>query len=114
MNFLIPLTLTHFAVMSRPTGPYESSEFEHSSIPEVQPLRSAGSDGNRPMSEFQSELVSLAAAVNGECFQSNSSDESSKKMAVKEADQYVKSAFAKFLRKSRAAARLDADESSIV
>ncbi|KAM0935932.1 putative phosphoesterase, alkaline-phosphatase-like, core domain superfamily [Dioscorea sansibarensis] len=144
-------------VMSRPTGPYESSEFEHSSIPatikkmfnltsdflsrrdawagtfervlqglssprtdcpevlpEVRPLRSAGPDGNRPMSEFQSELVSLAAAVNGECFQSNSSDESSKKMAVKEADQYVKSAFAKFLRKSRAAARLDADESSIV
>lgn len=66
------------------------------------------------MSEFQSELVSLAAAVNGEYFWSNSNLEYSKKMAVKEADQYVRSAFAKFLRKSRRAATLGADESSIV
>lgn len=56
-------------------------------LPKVWPLRIAGPDGNRSMSKFQSDqLVSLVVTINGEYIWSNPSRESSKKMAVKEAD----------------------------
>ncbi|CAN6718218.1 unnamed protein product [Malus baccata var. baccata] len=72
-------------------------------LPDVVPLRKteAKEDGN--LSEFQGEVVQLAAP-----------DEMSKKMSVREAHEYVKGAVSRFIRASKEAIKLGADESAIV
>lgn len=66
------------------------------------------------LSEFQRELVDLAAALNGDFPLSSSSDETTKNMTVWEADQYVTRAVSRFLQASKEAVASEADQSAIV
>ncbi|TQE12940.1 hypothetical protein C1H46_001586 [Malus baccata] len=83
-------------------------------LPDVVPLRKteAKEDGN--LSEFQGEVVQLAAVLNGDHYLSSYPDEMSKKMSVREAHEYVKGAVSRFIRASKEAIKLGADESAIV
>uniref|UniRef100_A0A803P833 Non-specific phospholipase C6 n=1 Tax=Cannabis sativa TaxID=3483 RepID=A0A803P833_CANSA len=83
-------------------------------LPEVTPLRTTEAKENSGLSEFQSEVVQLAAVLNGDHFLSSFPDEMGKKMSVKEAHEYVKGAVSRFIRASKEAIKLGADESAIV
>lgn len=89
-------------------------ELEAEVLPEVAPLRTTEADESKGLSEFQSEVVQLAAVLNGDHFLSSFPDEMSKKMNVKEAHKYVKGAVSRFIRASKEAIKLGADESAIV
>lgn len=83
-------------------------------LPDVTPLRRSEANENRGLSEFQSEIVQLAAVLNGDHFLSRFPDEMSKKMSVKEAHEYTIGAVSRFIRASKEAILLGADESAIV
>ncbi|GAV74261.1 Phosphoesterase domain-containing protein [Cephalotus follicularis] len=83
-------------------------------LPDVTPLRSGEAKEDRELSEFQGEVVQLAAVLNGDHFLSNFPHEMSKKMTVKEAQEYVKGSVSRFIRASKEAIKLGADESAIV
>ncbi|XP_047153905.1 non-specific phospholipase C6 [Vigna umbellata] len=83
-------------------------------LPDVNPLRSTEAKEDAGLSEFQSEVVQLAAVLNGDHFLSSFPDEMSKKMSVKEAHEYVRGAVSRFIRASKEAIKLGADESAIV
>jgi phospholipase C len=83
-------------------------------LPDVTPLRRTEAKEDGGLSEFQSEVVQLAAVLNGDHFLSSFPDEMSKKMSVKEAHDYVKGAVSRFIRASKEAIKLGADESAIV
>ena len=78
------------------------------------PLRSTEAKEHGSLSEFQSEVVQLAAVLNGDHFLSSFPDEMSKKMNVKQAHDYVKGAVSRFIRASKEAINLGADQSAIV
>ncbi|CAN1121130.1 Non-specific phospholipase C6 [Linum perenne] len=63
---------------------------------------------------FQREVVQLAAVLNGDHFLSSFPDEMTKNMNVNEAHEYVKAAVERFIRASKEAIMLGADESAIV
>ncbi|CAI9113026.1 OLC1v1013550C2 [Oldenlandia corymbosa var. corymbosa] len=83
-------------------------------LPDVAPLRSTGADENKGLSQFQGELVQLAAVLNGDHYLSSFSEEMGKKMNVREAHEYVKGAVSRFIRASKEAFKLGADKSAIV
>lgn len=83
-------------------------------LPDVAPLRKTETDENKGLSEFQGEVVQLAAVLNGDHFLSSFPDDMSKKMNVKEAHDYVRGAVSRFIRASKEAVSLGADESAIV
>lgn len=83
-------------------------------LPDVTPLRSSEADENRGLSEFQGEVVQLGAVLNGDHFLSSFRDEMRTKMNVKEAHEYVRGAVSRFIRASKEAIKLGADESAIV
>ncbi|KAJ9568218.1 hypothetical protein OSB04_004184, partial [Centaurea solstitialis] len=83
-------------------------------LPEVAPLRATEPDEARGLSQFQSEVVQLAAVLNGDHFLSSFPDEMGKKMSVKEAHTYVQGAVSRFITASKEAINLGADESAIV
>lgn len=147
-------------VVHRPSGPYPSSEFEHSSIPatikkmfnlsanflthrdawagtfegvvslrdsprtdcpealpdvqQASAMKTTWGDGG--VSEFQQEVVQLAAVVNGDHLLNSYPDEGmfGRSMKVKEAGQYVKKGMARFMEASRDALNLGASDSAIV
>lgn len=83
-------------------------------LPDVARLRKTEADEKRGLSEFQSEVVQLAGVLNGDHFLSSFPDEIGKKMNVKEAHEYVKGAVSRFIRASKQASKMGADESAIV
>ncbi|KAL3654987.1 Non-specific phospholipase C6 [Castilleja foliolosa] len=83
-------------------------------LPDVVPLRKTETNENRGLSEFQGELVQLAAVLNGDHFLSSFSDDMGMKMNVKEAHEYTKGAVSRFIRASKEAIGLGADPSAIV
>uniref|UniRef100_A0A6M2F414 Uncharacterized protein n=1 Tax=Populus davidiana TaxID=266767 RepID=A0A6M2F414_9ROSI len=83
-------------------------------MPDVAPLRTTEAKEDSSLSEFQSEVVQLAAVLNGDHFLSSFPDEISKKMNVKEALDYVEGSVTRFIRASKEAINLGADESAIV
>ncbi|OVA09562.1 Phosphoesterase [Macleaya cordata] len=83
-------------------------------LPEVTPLRSTEAKEDGGLSEFQTEVVQLAAVLNGDHLLSSFRGKMSKKMSVKEADKYVKGAVSRFIQASKEAVRLGAHESTIV
>ena len=83
-------------------------------LPDVVALRRTEPDESRDLSEFQGEVVQLAGVLNGDQFLNSFPDEMSKKMKVKEAHDYVKGAVSRFIRASKEAVKLGADESAIV
>ncbi|CAN1121136.1 Non-specific phospholipase C6 [Linum perenne] len=86
--------------------------------PDVTPLRKTtvanDKDEERKLSQFQREVVQLAAVLNGDHFLSSFPDEMTKNMNVNEAHEYVKAAVERFIRASKEAIMLGADESAIV
>lgn len=56
----------------------------------------------------------MAAVLNGDHFLSSFSDEMGKKMSVKEAHEYVKGVVSRFIRASKEAFKLGANELAIV
>lgn len=78
------------------------------------PLRKTEANEKSGLSEFQSEVVQLAAVLNGDHFLSSFPNEISGKMTVKEAHDYTRGAVSRFIRASKEAIKLGADESAIV
>lgn len=83
-------------------------------LPDVVPLRRSEADEERQVSEFQSEVVQLAAVLNGDHFLSSFPDEMSNKMSVRKAHDYVNNAVSRFITASKEAIKMGADESAIV
>ncbi|XP_077212203.1 non-specific phospholipase C6 [Tasmannia lanceolata] len=83
-------------------------------LPDAVPLRTTEANEERRLSEFQSEVVHLAAVLNGDHFLSSFPNEISQRMNVKQAHEYVKGAVSRFIRASKEAIKLGADESAIV
>ncbi|KAI4343599.1 hypothetical protein L6164_010933 [Bauhinia variegata] len=83
-------------------------------LPDVTPLRNSEAKEDAGLSEFQSEVVQLAAVLNGDHFLSSFPEEMGKKMSVKEAHEYVRGAVSRFIRASKEAIKLGAAESAIV
>lgn len=86
-------------------------------MPAPTPLRpTSEANENKIVSEFQSELVQLAAALHGDHIMhlESDSEEKSQKMTVKEADEYVNRVMTKFYEANEKAIRSNADESSIL
>ncbi|KAG1330938.1 non-specific phospholipase C6-like [Cocos nucifera] len=78
-------------------------------LPDATPLRMTGAKEGSPLSEFQIEIVQLAAALSGDDYSSSLSS-----MTVKEADGYVNDAISTFFRASKEALYLGADETEMV
>ncbi|KAL6850212.1 hypothetical protein ACP4OV_020839 [Aristida adscensionis] len=84
-------------------------------LPEVPFERPSPAKENGWLSDFQRELVELASFLNGDYMLTSLAQEAQrKKMTVKQADAYVRRAITGFLRASKQALRLGADESAIV
>ena len=83
-------------------------------LPDVAPMRTTEPNENAALSEFQGEVVQLAAVLNGDHFLNSFPDEVGKKMNVKQAHEYVKGATSRFIRASKEAMKLGADKSAIV
>ncbi|KAF8390663.1 hypothetical protein HHK36_025190 [Tetracentron sinense] len=83
-------------------------------LPDATPLRTTEAKEDGRLSEFQSEVVHLAAVLNGDHYLSSFPEEMSKKMSVKEAHEYVKGAVSRFISASKEAIKLGAQESAIV
>ncbi|PIA33801.1 hypothetical protein AQUCO_04000099v1 [Aquilegia coerulea] len=83
-------------------------------LPEAVPLRSTEAREDAELSEFQSEVVHLAGVLNGDHLLSSFPDEISENMDVKDAHKYVTGAVTRFIRASKEAIRLGAQESAIV
>ncbi|XP_026378856.1 non-specific phospholipase C6-like [Papaver somniferum] len=83
-------------------------------LPDATPLRTTEANEDGAISEFQSELVQLAAVLNGDHMLSSFRDDTREKMSVKEANEYVKGAISRFFRASKEAVKLGAQESAIV
>ncbi|KAL0689412.1 hypothetical protein Bca4012_089090 [Brassica carinata] len=83
-------------------------------LPDVAPMRTTEPNENAALSEFQGEVVQLAAVLNGDHFLNSFPDEVGKKMNVKQAHEYVKGATSCFIRASKEAMKLGADKSAIV
>ncbi|XP_040379779.1 non-specific phospholipase C6-like [Oryza brachyantha] len=88
-------------------------------LPEVPASAAAAAKGEGWLSDFQRELVQLAAFLNGDYMLSSSfaQEERGKgrrRMRVKEADAYVRRALKSFLDATKTAKRLGANDSAIV
>nr|CAD1824338.1 unnamed protein product [Ananas comosus var. bracteatus] len=83
-------------------------------LPEVTSLRPGIAHEDGWLSEFQSELVELAAVLNGDYFLNSFGHETGKKMTVKQADAYVKCTVKRFIQASKQAIRLGANASAII
>ncbi|CAK9158142.1 unnamed protein product [Ilex paraguariensis] len=141
-------------VLHGPSGPYPTSEFEHSSIPatvkkifnlpefltkrdawagtfedvlsrnsprtdcpatlpEPVKFREAEADGNSKLSEFQGEMIQMAATLCGDHRKDIYPDKLVENMTVSEAVEYLNNAFKKFTDECEKAKANGADESSI-
>ncbi|CAL9761655.1 unnamed protein product [Musa acuminata subsp. burmannicoides] len=83
-------------------------------LPDVPPLRATKAKEHRVVSEFQSEIVEMAAILNGDHRLTKHGDKTIKRMTVREADAYVSHAVARFFRASKDAIEKGADESKTV
>ncbi|KAG2596312.1 non-specific phospholipase C6-like [Panicum virgatum] len=84
-------------------------------LPEVPFERPTPPNEHGWLSDFQRELVELASFLNGDYMLTSLAQEArTKKMTVKQADAYVRRAITGFLRASKQALRLGANESAIV
>ncbi|GLU12693.1 hypothetical protein SLE2022_293550 [Rubroshorea leprosula] len=83
-------------------------------LPDAMPLRTTEVNEESELSEFQGELVQLGAVLTGDHFLSSFPGEMSKKMTVRQAHEYVRGSVSRFLRASKEAIKLGADESAIV
>ncbi|GLJ30364.1 hypothetical protein SUGI_0600800 [Cryptomeria japonica] len=156
-TIMISPWITKGTVVHRPSGPFPSSEYEHSSIPatvrkmfnlssnfltyrdawagtfesvinvkgtprtdcpvvlpEVKALRESPANETGKLSEFQKEMVQLAAVINGDHILKSYPDEIGKRMNVREANAYVEDAMSRFVEASMEAIKMGAPDSTIV
>ncbi|RZS28841.1 hypothetical protein BHM03_00062489 [Ensete ventricosum] len=83
-------------------------------LPDVLPLRATKANEDRVVSEFQSEIIQMAAILNGDHHLTKPGDKTIKRMTVREADAYVSHAVARLFRASKDAIEKGADESMTV
>lgn len=83
-------------------------------LPEPMKLREAGSKDDAKISDFQEELVQLAAALNGDHRKDIYPHKLVENMTVSEAHKYVEGAFKKFQDECQKARENGTDESEIV
>lgn len=83
-------------------------------LPEPIPLRKGDVQEGRKLSEFQREVVQLAAVLNGDHHLSSFLDEIHEKMTVRRAHNYVSGSISRFIRASREALKMGANGSVIV
>ncbi|KMS99828.1 hypothetical protein BVRB_1g016800 [Beta vulgaris subsp. vulgaris] len=154
-TFMISPWIEPGTVLHEPTGPYSTSQYEHSSIPatvkkifnlkdfltkrdawagtfegvanrksprtdcpvtlpEPVKLREDLPLENRLLSDFQAELVQMAACLNGDHKKKTYPDTLVEKMTVKEAAEYVHEAWKIFLHECEEARKRGEDDSAIV
>lgn len=83
-------------------------------LPEPVKLREAPAQEKAKLSEFQEELVQMAATLNGDHRKSIYPDKLTENMSVPDAVKYVEDAFNTFLNECEKAKQNGADESEIV
>ncbi|CAM8920525.1 unnamed protein product [Rhodiola kirilowii] len=83
-------------------------------LPDPVPLRRREPNESMALSEFQCEMVQLAAVLNGDHYMTSFWNDKIKKLSVKDAHEYVKGAVSRFIRASTEAINLGADKSAIV
>ncbi|KAL8140127.1 hypothetical protein V2J09_006148 [Rumex salicifolius] len=83
-------------------------------LPDATPLRTTKADEDRGLSEFQKEMVQLAAILNGDHYSNSFPDGLTRNMSVKQAHYYIKGAVSRFIRASKEALKIGANESTIV
>ncbi|XP_057820461.1 non-specific phospholipase C6 isoform X2 [Cryptomeria japonica] len=83
-------------------------------LPEVKALRESPANETGKLSEFQKEMVQLAAVINGDHILKSYPDEIGKRMNVREANAYVEDAMSRFVEASMEAIKMGAPDSTIV
>lgn len=83
-------------------------------LPEPVKLREAGSKDDAKISDFQEELVQLAAALNGDYKKDTYPHKLVENMTCSEAHKYVEEAFKKFQDECEKARKNGTDESKII
>eukprot|EP00253_Pinus_taeda_P023800 PITA_23800 len=83
-------------------------------LPEPNNMRATAAKEHAKLSEFQKELVQLAAVINGDHILKSYPNEIQNRMRVIEANSYVKDAMTRFVEASTEAIKLGASESTIV
>ncbi|KAH9300989.1 hypothetical protein KI387_012572 [Taxus chinensis] len=83
-------------------------------LPEVVALRETSPNEGGKLSEFQKEMVQLAAVINGDHILKSYPDEIANRMNVREANAYVEDAMSRFVEASREAMEMGAPDSTIV
>uniref|UniRef100_A0A0C9QTN8 TSA: Wollemia nobilis Ref_Wollemi_Transcript_10289_1948 transcribed RNA sequence n=1 Tax=Wollemia nobilis TaxID=56998 RepID=A0A0C9QTN8_9CONI len=83
-------------------------------LPEVKTLRSSPANETGKLSEFQKEMVQLAAVINGDHILKSYPDDIGNRMNVGEANAYVEDAMSRFMEASMEAIKMGAPESTIV
>ncbi|KAJ4785632.1 Non-specific phospholipase C4 [Rhynchospora pubera] len=81
-------------VIHRPSGPTETSQEDcPETLPNAKKLREIGANEEAKISDFQRELVQMAAALNGDCTKDIYPDKLAEGMTVAEAAHYVNDAY---------------------
>ncbi|RZC53801.1 hypothetical protein C5167_012668 [Papaver somniferum] len=83
-------------------------------LPDPQKTRPREADENGKLSEFQEELVQMAATLNGDCYKDTYPDKLVKNMTCAEGCKYVEDAFKKFRENCENAKKNGTDDSEIV
>lgn len=83
-------------------------------LPEPKAMRGTPAKEDAKLSEFQKELIQLAAVINGDHILKSYPNEIGNRMNVKEAHDYVEDAMERFVEASMGAIKLGASESTIV
>ncbi|CAN1250456.1 Non-specific phospholipase C2 [Linum perenne] len=101
-------------VVHGPNGqPTPTSEYEHSSIPATG-IRQGDANEDAKLSEFQQEMLQLAAVLKGDHILSSYPNEIGKKMSVKEGTVYMEDAVKRFFQAGRFAKKMGVDDEQIV
>ncbi|KAH9302086.1 hypothetical protein KI387_013669 [Taxus chinensis] len=83
-------------------------------LPEPPKIRQSGANEDAKLSEFQEELVQLAAQLNGDFLLKSYPDEIGKKMNVREGNKYIEDSVRRFFEAARSAKKLGALDDEIV
>lgn len=83
-------------------------------LPTPVKIRKSEADENRPMSEFQQELMHLAAVLKGDNMLSSYPESIAKGQTVKQGKEYMEEAVKRFFEAARLAKKLGVDDEQIV
>ncbi|KAG5629020.1 hypothetical protein H5410_000737 [Solanum commersonii] len=107
-------------VVHGPNGsPFPTSEYEHSSIPATKlptptKIRKGEANEDKNISEFQEELVQLAAVLKGDHLLTSYPEKIGKGMTVRQGKAYMEDAVKRFFEAGYAAKKIGVDEEQII